>query len=137
MAPLQVGRLAPRLDDAISALNDAPRTTSMEPRLLELVRLRASQLSGCSYCVNLHSRDARMGGESEKRLDALPIWRETPFFTLRERAALDLTEAGTTLTDGPVTDEVFARATEQFTETELAELIWAIAIVNACPDSLP
>jgi alkylhydroperoxidase family enzyme len=79
----------------------------------------------------MHSRDAIKGGDTQQRLFALPVWRETPFFTARERAALELTEAGTRLTDGPVSDEVYAQAAAEFSETELAELIWTIAVINA------
>jgi AhpD family alkylhydroperoxidase len=103
----------------------------VESSLLELVRARASQLNGCAYCVDMHSRDAREGGESERRLYALPVWRETAFFTDRERAALELAEAATRLTGQGVPDDVFARAAAQFTEVELAELIWTIAVINA------
>ena len=93
--------------------------------------MRASQLNGCAYCVDMHSRDARKGGETEQRLYAVPVWRETPFFTARERAALELTEAATRLTETGVSDEVFDRAAAQFTEIELSELIWVIAVINA------
>ncbi|ACZ91364.1 carboxymuconolactone decarboxylase family protein [Streptosporangium roseum] len=128
---LAVDELAPHINRAMNALDTASRQTGLEASLLELVRARASQLNGCAYCVDMHSRDARKGGESEQRLFALPVWRETPFFTGRERAALELTEAGTRLTDGPVSDEVYGRAAAEFTETELAELIWTITVINA------
>jgi AhpD family alkylhydroperoxidase len=128
---LAVDQLAPHLNKAMNALDAAARKTRLEAPLLELVRARASQLNGCAYCVDLHSRDAREGGESERRLYLLPVWRETPLFTDRERAALALTEAATRLTDGPVPDAVFAAAAAQFAEVELAELIWAIAVINA------
>ena len=128
---LAVDTLAPHINRAMNSLDAAARKTQLEAPLLELVRLRASQLNGCEYCVDMHSKDAVAGGESTRRLFALPVWRDTPFFTERERAALELTEAGTRLTDGPVTDEVFARAAAQFTEVELAELIWSITVINA------
>lgn len=128
---LAVDELAPHINKAMNALDAASRNTRLEPSLLELVRARASQLNGCSYCVDMHSRDAREGGESERRLYALPVWRETPFFTARERAALELTEAATRLTDGPITDGVFAQAAVEFTDVELAELIWSITVINA------
>lgn len=128
---LAVDSLAPHINKAMNALDAASRQTRLEAPLLELVRARASQLNGCAYCVDMHSRDARKGGETEQRLYALPVWRETPFFTARERAALALTEAATRLTDGPVTDDVFAAAAGAFTEVELAELIWAITVINA------
>ncbi len=127
---LAVDDLAPRINKAMNTLEAASRHISIEPALIELVRARASQLNGCAYCVDMHTRDARKGGETEQRLYALPVWRETPFFTARERAALELTEAATRLTDGAVSDEVFNRAAAQFSEVELAELIWAIAVIN-------
>jgi AhpD family alkylhydroperoxidase len=128
---LAVDKLAPHINKAMNALDTASRHTQLEAPLLELVRARASQLNGCAYCVDMHSRDAREGGESERRLFALPVWRETPFFSTRERAALELTEAATRLTDGPVTDEVFERAAAAFSEVELAELVWTITVINA------
>nr|WSX79175.1 carboxymuconolactone decarboxylase family protein [Streptomyces sp. NBC_00899] len=128
---LAVDTLVPHVNRAMNALDAAARDVSLEAPLLELVRARASQLNGCAYCVDTHARDAREGGESERRLYALPVWRETPFFTARERAALELTEAVTRLTDGHVGDDVFARAAAQFDDRELAELIWAITVINA------
>jgi AhpD family alkylhydroperoxidase len=128
---LAVDALVPQANKAMLALDAAARSVSLEPALLELVRLRASQINGCAYCVDMHSGDARKGGESERRLYALAVWPETPFFTARERAALALTEAVTRLSQGPVSDEVYAEAAARFSETELAELIWAIAVINA------
>ncbi|WP_078862430.1 carboxymuconolactone decarboxylase family protein [Streptomyces sp. NRRL F-5123] len=128
---LAVDSLVPHVNRAMNALDAAAREVSLEAPLLELVRARASQLNGCAYCVDTHAKDAREGGESERRLYALPVWRETPFFTARERAALELTEAVTRLADGHVSDEVFARAAAEFEETQLAELIWAVTVINA------
>jgi AhpD family alkylhydroperoxidase len=128
---LAVDALAPHISRAMNALDAAARQTKLEPALLELVRARASQLNGCAYCVDMHTRDARAAGETERRLFALPVWRETPFFTARERAALALTVAATRLSGGQVTDEVYRRAAAEFAETELAELIWTIAVINA------
>ena len=128
---LAVDELAPHINKAMNALDAAARKVSLEAPLLELVRARASQLNGCAYCVDTHSRDAIDGGDSPRRLFALPVWRETPFFTARERAALELTEAATRLTEAGVSDEVYARAAAHFTDVELAELIWAIAVINA------
>jgi AhpD family alkylhydroperoxidase len=125
-----VDELAPHINKAMNALEAASRKTHIEAPLQELVRARASQLNGCAYCVDMHTADARKGGESEQRLYALPVWRNTPFFTARERAALALTEAATRLTEAPVSDEVFAEAANHFDEVELAELIWVIAVIN-------
>ena len=127
---LAVDELAPHINKAMNALDAAARQVSLETSLLELVRARASQLNGCAYCVDMHSRDAIEGGDGARRLFALPVWRETPFFTPRERAALALTEAATRLVESPVSDEVFAAAARQFSEVELAELIWAITVIN-------
>ncbi len=127
---LAVDTLAPHMNKAMNALDAAVRKTQLEAPLLELVRARASQLNGCAYCVDMHTRDAREGGESERRLYALPVWRETPFFTPRERAALELTEAVTRLSEAAVSDEVFARTAQHFSDVELAELIWHIAVIN-------
>jgi AhpD family alkylhydroperoxidase len=128
---LAVDDLVPHVSKAMNALDAASRKASLEPALLELVRARASQLNGCAYCVDMHTRDARALGEQERRLYLLPVWREAPLFTERERAALELTEAATRLTDGPVPDEVFDRAAAHLSDVELAELIWVIAVINA------
>ncbi|HEU4541046.1 MAG TPA: carboxymuconolactone decarboxylase family protein [Jiangellaceae bacterium] len=128
---LAVDDLAPHISEAMEALDTASRKTRLEPTLLELVRARASQINGCVYCVNMHSRDARKAGVTEKRLYALPVWRETPLFSDREKAALELTEAITRLADSHVSDELWDRVAEQFTENELAELLWTITVVNA------
>ena len=96
---LAVEKLAPAASRALNALDDAVRKTSIEPGLLDLVRLRASQINGCAYCVDMHSRDALAAGETERRVFAVTVWRETPFFTARQRAALELTEAMTRLAD--------------------------------------
>jgi AhpD family alkylhydroperoxidase len=128
---LAIDELTPRTSKSMNALDAASRHTQLEKPLQELVRLRASQLNGCAYCVDMHSHDAREGGETDQRLYAVAVWRETPFFTARERAALALTEAGTRLTDGPVPDEIFDEAAKHFTEVELAELVWQIAVINA------
>lgn len=128
---LAVDDLTPHMLSAMEALDAASRKTGLETSLLELVRLRASQINGCVYCVNLHSRDARAGGETEKRLYALPVWRDTPMFTAREKAALELTEAVTRLADSHISDELWNRVAAQFTDTELAELLWTITVINA------
>nr|AQQ75067.1 hypothetical protein [uncultured bacterium] len=126
-----VDKLAPHMDKAMNALDAASRKTSLEAGLLELVRARASQINGCAYCVDMHTRDAVSGGDDVRRLFALPVWRETPFFSDRERAALELTEAMTRLSEAPVSDATIARAAGQFSEVELAELIWTITVINA------
>jgi AhpD family alkylhydroperoxidase len=127
---LAVDDLAAAASRALNALDAAVRKSSIEPALQELVRARASQINGCAYCVDLHTRDALAGGDTERRLFALPVWRETPFFSARERAALALTEAVTRLADHGVSDDVYDEAAKQFTEQELADLIWVITVIN-------
>jgi AhpD family alkylhydroperoxidase len=112
---------------AVSAAADA----KLEPELLELVRIRASQINGCAFCLDMHTRDARGQGETEQRIYALNAWQETPFFTERERAALALTEAVTLVHDGRVPDAVYAEAAEVFDENQVAALIWAATVINA------
>ena len=130
-ARLPVEKLVPAASRALTALDEAVRKTHLERGLLELVRLRASQINGCAYCVDVHSRDALAAGETERRVLALPVWREAPFFTAQQRAALELTEAMTRLADHPVSDEIIDHAAEHFSEHELAELIWVITVINA------
>ena len=107
------------------------RQSGLEPRLVELVKTRASQLNGCAYCIDMHTKDARAHGESEQRLYALPAWRETPFFSARERAALAWTEAVTLVADGHVPDEAYDEVSNHFTEDELVSLTLAIVAVNS------
>jgi AhpD family alkylhydroperoxidase len=103
----------------------------MDPKLLELVRLRASQLNGCAYCIDMHTKDARLAGETEQRLYALSAWRETPFFTARERAALEYTEAVTRIGDTHVPDDLYARVSKLFDEDEMVALTFAVVVINA------
>src|SRR3954451_20260160 len=102
----------------------------LEATLLDLVRLRASQINGCAYCLDMHSKDARAGGETEQRLYALSAWEEAPFFTDRERAALAMTEAITVVGVGHVSDNVYEKARTNFSEEELANLTLAIIAIN-------
>ena len=103
----------------------------LDPRLRELVRIRASQLNGCAYCIDMHTKDARAGGETEQRLYALPAWREAPFFTRRERAALAFTEAVTLLADTHVPDETYQAVAAEFSPQEVAALVSLIVTINA------
>ncbi len=102
-----------------------------DPRLRELVRARASQLNGCAYCIDMHSKDARAIGETEQRLYALSAWRETPFFTERERAALAFTESVTLAAADHVPDEAYENVAAQFTPGEVAALVALIVTINA------
>jgi AhpD family alkylhydroperoxidase len=113
---------------ALAALDDS---VDFEPALRELVKLRASQLNGCAYCVDMHTRDALAGGEDERRVWAVAVWREAPFFDERERAALALTDAMTRLPEGGVPDDVYDEAARHFDEHELGQLMFASITINA------
>jgi AhpD family alkylhydroperoxidase len=102
-----------------------------DPRLRELVRIRASQINGCAYCIDMHTKDARAIGETEQRIYSLPAWRETPFFTERERAALAFTESVTLLAHDHVPAEAYDAVAEHFTADEIAALISLIVAINA------
>jgi AhpD family alkylhydroperoxidase len=115
---------------AMSELQAAVDKSELEPALVDLVKLRASQINGCAFCINMHFQEAKARGESEQRLYLLDAWRESPVYTDRERAALAWTEAVTLITIGHVPDEIFAQAREQFTETELANLTLAVVAIN-------
>jgi AhpD family alkylhydroperoxidase len=103
----------------------------LEPGLFELIKIRASQINGCAYCVDMHTKDARHAGETEQRIYALNAWRETPFFTDRERAALEWTEAVTRLGDSHVPDDLYERVARQFDEAELVALTFGVVVINS------
>ncbi len=128
---LSIPALAPPAYAAMLQLEHAVRDLGLEAALYELVKIRASQVNGCAYCIDMHTKDARAAGETEQRIYALDAWREAPFFTERERAALALTEAVTLVADGHVPDDVYAAAAAQFDPRELAALIMAIVTINA------
>ena len=106
------------------------RRSGLEHSLLGLVKLRASVMNGCAYCVDMHTKEARKAGESEQRLYAVPVWRETPFFTARERAALAWTESLTDLPRTGAPDDAFAEVARHFTEEEIVALTMAIVAIN-------
>jgi AhpD family alkylhydroperoxidase len=103
----------------------------LEHSLLKLVEIRASQINGCAYCLDMHTKDARAAGETEQRIYALSAWRETPFFTDRERAALEWTEAVTLVAETRVPDDVYEQVRQQFSEEELVELTFAVIVINS------
>ena len=132
---LEFGTRAPGFLRAMTQLDRAATKeldlAGIDPRVRELVRIRASQLNGCAYCIDMHTKDARAIGETEQRIYALPAWRETPFFTDRERAALAFTETVTTLADTHVPDEAYAAVAAEYGEQEVAALISLIVTINA------
>ncbi|MEX3899790.1 carboxymuconolactone decarboxylase family protein [Paraburkholderia sp. BR10954] len=105
--------------------------SALEKSLTELVRLRASQINGCAYCVDMHTSDARKGGETERRLATVVVWRETPFFTDRERAALEWTEAVTRVSHDHVPDAVWQAVRPHFSDEELVDLTLLVSAINA------
>jgi AhpD family alkylhydroperoxidase len=129
-ARLDPRQAAPEAMKAISDLHIYVRKCGLEHDLLELVKLRASQINGCAWCMDMHSKELRAAGETEQRLYLLSAWRESPFYSERERAALAWAEALTVLDDGEVSDDVFSAAREQFSEAELVKLTLAIVAIN-------
>jgi AhpD family alkylhydroperoxidase len=129
-ARLNYQKVSPGAIRAMSGLEMYVRESSIEAPLRELVKMRASQINGCAYCLDMHSKDARAAGETEQRLYVLSAWEEAPFYTDRERAALAWTEAVTLIADGHVPDEVFERARAEFSEEELVDLTLAIVAIN-------
>jgi AhpD family alkylhydroperoxidase len=115
---------------AMIALEVAVGKLGLDSSLLELIKLRASQVNGCAYCVDLHTSDMRKAGETERRLSGLVVWRETPFFTARERAALAWTEALTRIADTHAPDADYAALAEQFTPAEMVAVTLAINAIN-------
>ena len=127
---IEYGDVAPGALAAMLGLEDYVHRSGLEPSLLELVKVRASQINGCAYCADMHTRDARRQGEAEQRLHTIFAWRETPFFTERERAALAWTEAITRVNQGAVPEEVYESARRHFGEKELVDLTIAIVAIN-------
>jgi len=127
---MHYGKVFPEGTHALLNLGKVLNASGLENSLVELVKTRASQLNGCAYCIDMHTKDARAAGETEQRLFALSAWRETPFFTGRERAALAWTEAITNIQQGHASDEVYAEARAVFDEAELVKLTFAIAQIN-------
>jgi AhpD family alkylhydroperoxidase len=132
---LDIDAAAPSFSKAMAALDRAATreldAAGIEPRLRELVRIRASQLNGCAYCIDMHTKDARKLGETEQRIYALPAWRETPFFTARERVALAFTESVTLLPSTHVPDADFEPVTNEFSPAEAGALVALIVAINA------
>jgi AhpD family alkylhydroperoxidase len=130
-ARLDYARLAPGVYDAMDSLDRYLQACGLEDSLLNLARLRASQLNGCAYCLDMHWKDLRALGATEQRLYSLDAWRETPYYSDRERAALAWTEAVTRVADGHVPDAVFEEVQPHFTDQELSNLTLAVAAINA------
>lgn len=129
-ARIDLKHVNPGVMHAMLGLERQVRQATLEPRLIDLVRMRASQLNRCAFCLDMHSKDARADGESEQRLYGLEAWRETPYYSERERAALEWTEALTLVADHGVPDDVYERVRTQFSEDELVHLSLAVVAIN-------
>ena len=128
---LSIHDIDPAATEAVLALERYVRASDLEARLLDLIKIRASQLNGCAFCLDMHHREAREHGELQRRLDALAGWHEIPdWYTDRERAALALTESVTRIGERGVPDPVWEQARAQFSDPELVDLLLAIAAIN-------
>ena len=127
---MNLAQVAPDAMKAMRALQGYVDASPLEHSLLELVKMRASQVNGCAYCLDMHSKDARAAGETEQRLYLLDAWRESPFYSPRERAALAWTEALTQVAKTHAPDDVYEEARAHFSEKELADLTMAIVAIN-------
>jgi AhpD family alkylhydroperoxidase len=127
---MDIRKVSPEGMKTLSALHAFVRGCGLGHTLLELVKLRASQINGCAHCIDMHAKELRAAGESEQRIYLLTAWRESPIYDARERAALAWTEALTLITNDHVPDQVYDEARSQFSETELANLTLAIVAIN-------
>src|SRR5204863_4119613 len=129
-ARIDIGAVSPAAYRAMLGLEKFIHESSIEPKLAHLLKMRASQINGCAYCLDMHSKDARARGETEQRLYGLDAWRETPYYTERERAALQWTEAVTLVSQTHVPDDAFEVVKEQFSDEEIMNLTLAIVAIN-------
>jgi AhpD family alkylhydroperoxidase len=129
---IEVAKVRPEVLQALLAVhNYAESSKHLEPSLRHLVKLRVSQINGCAYCVDLHSREARRDGEDQRRLDLLPVWREASLYTPRERAAFEWAESVTLLSENHVPDDVYKLAVAEFGEAGLVDLTMAVIAINS------
>jgi len=127
---VQIAKEIPAAYQAMSGLEKYLGTTSIDKQLLELIKIRASQINGCAFCINMHTKDARSLGETEQRIYALSAWRDTPYFTKEERAVLALTESVTVITKEHVPDAVYEEVARYFESKQVGEIIMAIITIN-------
>jgi AhpD family alkylhydroperoxidase len=128
---LEYSKVLPEGMRHMNALDHYSQNCGLESSLLDLIKLRASQINGCAYCVDMHSKDARSGGDTEQRLYNLSVWRESPYYTDRERAALAFTEAVTLIPNRRTPDEVYEQVQQHFSDEELVKLMIAVVTINA------
>jgi AhpD family alkylhydroperoxidase len=127
---IEYAQVAPGAVEAMRAVETYVCTCGIDPKLLELIKIRASQINGCAYCLDMHTKDARTQGETEQRIYALNAWRETPFFTEKERAALAWTESVTQVSTSQVPNEVYEIVRQYFDEKEIVNITTAIVAIN-------
>ena len=126
-----LGSVEPKAMQAMMGLENYVRSSGLDRTLIELIKVRASQLNRCAFCIDMHTKDARHAGETEQRLYAPSAWEETPFFTPQERAVLSLTEAVTRIGENGVTKALYAEVRQYFTPQQIARLVMAIVVINA------
>ena len=128
---LEIGKVEPAAYHVMMKVENYVRASGLDKTLLELIKTRASQINGCAFCIDMHTKDARYAGETEQRLYALSAWKETPFFTSPERAALTLTEAVTQISQHGVPDAVYEEVSRFFTPEQIVKLLMAIVTINS------
>jgi len=128
---MNIDKAEPRIYKAMDVADRQIAAFDLDPKLVELVKLRASQINGCGYCVNTHSKDARKAGEPEQRVFAIAAWWETPFFSEAERAALRLTEEITRIGEGGLSEDTYQKALQHFGNTGVAQLIFTVVTINS------
>ena len=128
---MQMNVVNPQGYQAMLGLEQYLHASTIDKKLLELIKIRASQINGCAFCLEMHTTDARKIGETEQRIYLLSAWREAPYYTPQERSVLALTEAVTVITDNHVPDDVYQEAAKHYSQKELADIIMAIITINA------
>ena len=128
---MDMGKVDPAAFQAIMALEKYVQSSELDKKLIHLIKIRASQVNGCAFCIDMHTKDARKDGETEQRIYELNAWRETPFFSQEERAVLALTEEVTRVSENHVPDGVYAEAKRYFNDNQLAQIIMAIVTINS------
>ena len=131
MARINYGRVAPDAVNLLMKLEAYKKETGFDEKLIHLIKIRASQLNKCAFCINMHTKEAIQAGESEQRIFCLDAWEETALYTNKERAALGLTEAVTHISDNGVTDEIYREVREYFDEKETIDLVMLIIVINS------
>lgn len=123
-------KIAPKATKGLVEIEKYIHESDLDPALYELVKLRASQMNGCAFCIDMHTKDARANGETEQRLYAINVWRDTSFYSKKERAALEWTEALTQISANEVSDELYERVRKEFNEKDLVDLTMVIVAIN-------